>query len=71
MKLLEEFKDLPYLGYRKRQVKNKPTEAHFFLVNQIYQRLKNNKYVLLRNKIIKSGIVNKKHTNKTIRYGTT
>ena len=26
MKILEEFKDLPYLGYRKRQNKNDPTE---------------------------------------------
>ena len=32
MNILEQFKDLPYLGYRKRQVKNDPTEAYLFLV---------------------------------------
>ena len=35
MKLLEEFKDLPYLEYRKRQVKNEPNEAYLFLDKKI------------------------------------
>ena len=34
-KVLEYFKDLPYLGYRKRQVKNEPAGSYFFLVKKI------------------------------------
>ena len=32
MKLLENFKYLPYLGYRKKQVNSETTEAYIFLV---------------------------------------
>ena len=35
MKLLEAFKDLPRLGYRKKQVKIEFTKAFFFLVSQL------------------------------------
>ena len=34
MKLLEDFKDFPYLSYRKIQVKNEPTEAYLFMVKK-------------------------------------
>ena len=39
MKLLDEFKDLTHLGYRKKQVKNEPTEAYLFLVKIIISHL--------------------------------
>ena len=35
MKLLEEFKYLPYLCYRKKLVKSEPTEAYFFLFSHL------------------------------------
>ena len=41
MNILEEFKGMPYLGYRKVQVKNDPTEAYILLVKKI-QLIKNN-----------------------------
>ena len=36
MKILKEFKDIPYLVYWRRQVKNYPTEAYFFLVKDVF-----------------------------------
>ena len=71
MNLLEEFKDLLCIGYRKRQVKNEPTEVYFFLVRQTYHLHKNKKHSLLRNEIIKSGVVNNKHVNIAIQYKIT
>ena len=65
--ILEEFEDICYLGYRKRKIKNDPTEAYFFLVKQIYQLLKNKMNVLLRNKNTNSVVINKKHVNKMIK----
>ena len=67
MTLIEELKDLPYIGYIKRQVKNQPTEAYLFQVKQIYQLLKNKKHIILQNKIITSGVVNKKHVKSRLR----
>ena len=32
MKIIEEFKDIHFIRYRKSQVKNYPTETYFFLV---------------------------------------
>ena len=46
MKLIEEFKDLLYLGYRKKRVKSEPTEAYFLLVPQL---INNKKHIILRN----------------------
>ena len=34
MKILEEIKDIPDLIYSKKQTKNDPTEAYFFLVKK-------------------------------------
>ena len=45
MKLLEEFKELHFIGYRKNQVKSKPTEDNLFLVSRV---LKNKNHVILR-----------------------
>ena len=37
-KLLSKmFKNLPHLGYKKKQVHNDPTEAYFFLIKKIYK----------------------------------
>ena len=69
MRLLGQFKYIPYIGYRKRQVKNEPTEYYFFLVLKKTALLKNKKLVLLRNEIIKYGVVNKKHANEVINSG--
>ena len=55
MNLLEEFKEFPYLGYRKKQIKSEPNEACFFLVSHL---LENKKYVILNKEIIKSDVVN-------------
>ena len=71
IKLLEDFKYSPYTRYRKRKVKNEPTGADLFLGKQISQLLKKKKHIILCSKIIKHGAVNKKHFNKTIRYGIT
>ena len=49
MKLLGLFKYLPYLGYRKKNIKSEPNEAYLFLGKQIYQLLKNKKHDLPRN----------------------
>ena len=71
MKLIEVFKYLPYLGYRKRLVKNKPTKYYFLLVKTKYHRLKTKKQVLVRNNIIESSVINKKYVNETIKSGIT
>ena len=68
MKLLESFKDSPYICYKKKQVKSEPTEAYVLLVTHI---LNNKKHVLLRKEIIKSDAFNNKHVNKSIKSGIT
>ena len=45
MKLLGEFKDLPYLGFIIKQSKSELTEDSFFLVSHLIQY---NNHVLLR-----------------------
>ena len=67
MNKIKGFQDIPYLGYRKIQVKNDPIEDFPLLVEQIYQLIKIKRHVLLRNKSIISGVVNKKHANETIK----
>ena len=71
-KLLKEFNNSPYLGYKKKNVHNEPTEAYLFLIKQVYNLIKINNYVRLRIKIVKLD-VNKKigHVNKIIQYGIT
>ena len=66
MNLLENFNDFSYLEYRKRQIKYEPTEAYLFLVKQMYQLLNNKKHIILRNEIIKSGVISKKHAKEMI-----
>ena len=39
-KFLEAFNNSPYLGYRKKQVHNEPTESYFLLINQFYKIIK-------------------------------
>ena len=61
-KLLKNFKNSPYLGHN-----SKPTEAYLFLIKQIFDKIKSNSNVRLRNKGVKWGI-NKTigHVNKNI-----
>ena len=63
MKILEAFKDIPYLGYRKRWVKTDPTEDYLLLVKRISQKIKN-RNSLLCDKRIKFGVVAKKYVKK-------
>ena len=64
MKLFEQFKDLLYLGYIKKQGKIEPTEDYLFLVSQLFN---NKNHVLIRNEIIKFDIFNKKHVKEAIK----
>ena len=40
MKSLEEFKDLTYLGYKKKQVKSEPNEEYFNQLNKFISYLR-------------------------------
>ena len=65
-KFHEAFNNSPYLGYRKKQVHNEPTESYFLLINQFYKRIKSNRHVWLRTKAVKSDVNGTKRVNKTI-----
>ena len=64
-KFHEAFNNSPYLGYRKKQVHNEPTESYFFLINQFYKIIKSKKHVWIRIKAVKSDVDEKKRVNKT------
>ena len=51
MKIIEEFKDIPYLGHSKIQVINDATKSYFFLVKQS-QLLKNKRQVIIEKNIL-------------------
>ena len=70
-KFIEAFNNSPYLGYRKKQVHNEPTESYFFLINQFYKIMKSEKQVWLRTKALKSDVDRTKRVNKTIQYEIT
>ena len=53
MEILEEFKDVPYPGYRRKQSKNQPNEAYHFLMKQIYKLLQTKIQVLWHTKRVK------------------
>ena len=65
-KFLRKFNNSPYLGYKKKQVHNEPTEAYFLLINHIYRQIKSKKHVRLHNKGVRSDVNRKKRINKTI-----
>ena len=46
----------PYLGYKKKEVDNEPTEACFFQIRQFSKIIKNNRRVWLRTKGVKFDI---------------
>ena len=52
--MVEEFKDVPYPGYKRQQAKNQPTEAYYFLLIFFSEILKNKKHVLIRTQRVKS-----------------
>ena len=58
-KLLKKFKNSPYIGWKSKQVYNKPNEAYFFLIKHITNIMKNKRWV--QPKILKLGV------NKAIR----
>ena len=59
-----------YPGYKKKQVRNEPTEAYFFLIKQVSKRIKIKKHVWIITKRVKLK-VNKTigHVNQTTQYG--
>ena len=65
-KFLEAFGNSPYIGYKKKLVHKKPTEAHFLLINQFYKIVKSNKHVCLCTKGVKLDVDGTKRINKTI-----
>ena len=73
-KLLRNFNNWTYIGYKIKQVHNKPTEAYFFLIKKITKLMKSERGVWPN--FVKSGInekigrVNKTiwHVNTTIGY---
>ena len=52
-KLLNKFKNLPYLVYKNKQDHIEPTEAYFFLIEHISKTIKIKKHVHLRTKKVK------------------
>ena len=58
-KLLKEFDDSPYLGYKKKQFHNEPTGDYLFLIKNMYKLVKINKHVWIRNKRVKLGVYRK------------
>ena len=65
-KLPNKFKNLTYLGYKKKQINNEQTESYFFLIKQIYKRIKSKKHVPLRTKRVKLDVNGTKRVNKTV-----
>ena len=59
---------LPYLGYKKKQVYNEPTEDYFFLIKHIYKLINFKKHVLIHTKRVNSGVKRKKRINETIKH---
>ena len=64
-KFLNNFNNLPYLGYKSKQVHNEPTEDYSFLTKQITKLMKTKRHV--KSNFVKS-IVSEKigHVNKKI-----
>ena len=46
-KFLKNFKNLPYLDYKSKQVHNEPTEAYLFLIKHITKLMKSDRRVWL------------------------
>ena len=44
--LLKEFRNFPYLVYKKKHICNGPTEAYFFLIKQVSKLIKRKNHVL-------------------------
>ena len=66
-KLLNKFKNSPYLGYKNKQDYNEPTKAYILITKQITKLMKTERQ--FRTNFLKSG-VNKRigHVNKAIQY---
>ena len=59
-KLLNNFNNSPYIGYKSKKFHNEPNEAYFFLIKNITKTIKRDRHVRLRIKGFKLGV------NKTI-----
>ena len=70
-KLLNKFKNLPRIGYKKKKVHNEPTEDYLFLVKQISKILKIKNHVQLCTQRGKSEVVRTKHFKNKIQSGIT
>ena len=68
-KFLKKFNNSPYLGYKSKQVHNKPTEDYFFLIKQITKLMKIDRHIQIRN-IFFILSINKRigHINKRIMH---
>ena len=74
-KLLKKFNISPYLGYKKEQAHNEPTEAYLFITTYINKLNKIKNHDWIHNQEVKSD-VNEKicfndkivHVNETIQY---
>ena len=67
-KLLNNFNNLTYIGYKKKQAYNEPTEAYLFLIKHIYKLIKSKKHIYLCTKKVKSDTNGTKHANETIEH---
>ena len=67
-KLLKKFKNLPYLGYKKKQVHNEPTESHLFPIKQVSKLIKIKKHVPLCTKRVQPDIDGTKCDHETIEH---
>ena len=73
-KLLNNFKNSPYLGYKIKHVHNEPTEYYLFLIKQTTKLIKGKRHIWLLTNFVNSGAnekigyVNEKigHVNKII-----
>ena len=66
-KLLKQFNNLPYLGYKSKQDHNETTEDQLLLINLIYKLIKINKHIQIRTKGVKLDADRTKFINETIR----
>ena len=65
-KLLKGFNNSSYLGYKNKQVPNKPTESYFLLIIHVSKIIKINNNIRLLTKGVKLDSNKTKRINKTI-----
>ena len=63
-KLLKNFNNSPYIGYKSKKVHNEPTKVYFFLIKNITHLIKRYKHVPICNNFVKSGDNETIHTHQ-------